>query len=142
MAKNKPESQKKTRKTGLIVGGLLAVVLVGGYCLLCAFGGGGNIYPNVVMGDVALGGLTVEEAEAAISQAVKGQTPSETQGVHFAITDTEGNTAQVKVPMSAVETDCPATAARAWNVGNVASFPARGAIYLKCLIAGEEILPA
>ena len=90
MAKKKPESQKKTRKTGLIVGGLLAVVLVGGYCLLCAFGGGGNVYPNVVMGDVALGGLTVEEAEAAISQAVKGQTPDETQGVHFAITDTEG----------------------------------------------------
>ena len=142
MGKKNPGSEKKTRKTGLIVGGLLAVVLIGGYCLLCAFGGGGNVYPKVVVGDVALGGLTVEEAEAAISQAVKGQTPDETMGVHFAITDTAGSTAQVKVPMSAVTTDCPATAARAWNVGNGAHFAARGAIYLKCLLVGEEVLPA
>ena len=142
MGKKKPNSEKKNRKTGLVVGGVLAAVLIGGYCLLCAFAGGGNVYPKVTVGDVALGGLTVEEAEAAISQSVKTQTPDESMGVHFAITDTEGSTAQVKVPMSAVTTDCPATAARAWNVGNGASFPARGAIYLKCLLMGQEILPA
>ena len=142
MGKKKPNSEKKNRKTGLVVGGVLAAVLIGGYCLLCAFAGGGNVYPKVTVGDVALGGLTVEEAEAAISQSVKTQTPDESMGVHFAITDTEGHTAQVKVPMSAVTTDCPATAARAWNVGNGASFPARGAIYLKCLLMGQEILPA
>lgn len=142
MGKKKPNSEKKNRRTGLIAGSVLAVLLVGGYCLLCAFGGGGNVYPKVVMGDVALGGLTVEEAEAAIAQEVKIQTPDEAVGVHFAITDTEGSTTQVKVPMSAVTTDCPATAARAWNVGNGASFPARGAIYLKCLLVGQEILPA
>lgn len=142
MGKKKPNSEKKNRKTGLVVGGVLAAVLIGGYCLLCAFAGGGNVYPKVTVGDVALGGLTVEEAEAAISQSVKTQTPDESMGVHFAITDTEGHTAQVKVPMSAVTTDCPATAARAWNVGNGASFPARGAIYLKCLLMGQEVLPA
>ena len=142
MGKKKPNAEKKNRKTGLVVGGVLAAVLIGGYCLLCAFAGGGNVYPKVTVGDVALGGLTVEEAEAAISQSVKTQTPDESMGVHFAITDTEGHTAQVKVPMSAVTTDCPATAARAWNVGNGASFPARGAIYLKCLLMGQEILPA
>ena len=142
MGKKKPNAEKKNRKTGLVVGGVLAAVLIGGYCLLCAFAGGGNVYPKVTVGDVALGGLTVEEAEAAISQSVKTQTPDESMGVHFAITDTEGHTAQVKVPMSAVTTDCPATAARAWNVGNGEAFPVRGAVYLKCLLMGQEILPA
>ena len=142
MGKKKPNSEKKNRKTGLVVGGVLAAVLIGGYCLLCAFAGGGNVYPKVTVGDVALGGLTVEEAEAAIAQSVKTQTPDESVGVHFAITDADGKTAQVKVPMSAVTTDCPATAARAWNVGNGEAFPARGAVYLKCLLMGQEILPA
>ena len=142
MGKNTPKSEKKSRKTGLIVGCVAAALLIGGYCLLCAFGGGGNVYPKVVVGDVALGGLTVEEAEAAIAREVAQQTPDESVGVHFAITDTQGSTAQVKVPMSAVTTDCPATAARAWNVGNGAAFPARGAIYLKCLLMGQEVLPA
>lgn len=140
MAKGAPKNEKK-KKTGVLVGCLLSAVVIGGYCLLCAFAGGGNVYPNVVMGEVALGGLTVEEAEAAVSQAVRNQTPDETQGVSFTVTDAAGKTAEVQVPMSAVETDCPATAARAWNVGNGEVFPARGAIYLKCLIAGAEVLP-
>jgi hypothetical protein len=45
MAKGAPKNEKK-KKTGLVVGGVLAAVLIGGYCLLCAFAGGGNVYPR------------------------------------------------------------------------------------------------
>ena len=139
---NPQKKEKKPSKKGVILGCLLAAVLLAGYCALCAAAGGGNIYPNVMVGDVALGGMTLEEAEAAVTQMAEEQTPSDTQGVRFTVQDADGKTADVQVPMSSVETDIPGTVARAWNVGNSQSFAARGAIYLTCLVTGADVLPA
>lgn len=139
---NPQKKEKRPSKKGVILGCLLAAVLVAGYCALCAAAGGGNIYPNVMVGEVALGGMTCEEAEAAITESLQGQTPDPSQGVSFTVQAADGKTADVQVPMSSVETDVAATVARAWNVGNGKPFAARGAIYLTCLVAGADVLPA
>ena len=136
------KKEKKSRKKGVILACSQVAVLAAGYCALCAMAGSGNIYPNVVVGEVALGGMTCEEAEAAITEAVQAQTPDDSQGVRFTVQAADGRTAQVQVPLSSVETDIPATVARAWQVGNGESFAARGAVYLTCLVAGADVLPA
>lgn len=139
---HRKESSSRGRKRIAISIGGVAVVLAAAYFAVCGAAGGGNIYPNVTVGEVALGGMTCEEAELAIAEAVQGQTPDETRGVCFTVTTAEGVSEQVQVPMSCVETDCTSTAARAWNVGNEKSFAARGMTYLKCLVAGQKVLPA
>ena len=63
------KKEKKSRKKGVILACSLVAVLAAGYCALCAMAGSGNIYPNVVVGEVALGGMTCEEAEAARAEA-------------------------------------------------------------------------
>lgn len=135
------KKEKRSRKKWLIPVCCLVVLLVGGYCGLCALAGSGTIYPNVTVGQVALGGLTCEEAEAAVTEALLSQPPAEDQGVCFTVRAEDGKTARVQVPLSSVETDVTATVARAWNVGNTESVPARGAVYLSCLLAGAEVLP-
>ncbi|MCF0122603.1 MAG: VanW family protein [Ruminiclostridium sp.] len=140
-----PKRKKKKNSSGkkfLILAVCLVVVLGGGYLGLCATAGSEAIYPNVMVGDVDLGGMTCEEAEAAITEAVQAQAPDSDRGVHFTVRSADEKTADVLVPMSSVVTDVPATVARAWEVGNSKSFPARGAVYLSCLVAGADILPA
>ena len=142
-----PEPRKEKKKPrrsrrGVIIGCLVVAALVSVYCALCAAAGGGMIYPNVCVSGVDVGGLSCEEAEARLQEAVQAQEPDQSRGVVFAVTTTEGDAANVQVPLSSVVTDCAATAARTWNVGNGESFLARGGIYLRCLVAGMEVLPA
>lgn len=139
---NSHHQKKPSRKKGVILACALVAVLAAGYFALCAMAGSGNIYPNVMVGEVALGGMTCEEAEAAITESLQTQAPDDSRGVSFTVQAADGRTALVQVPLSSVETDVPATVARAWQVGNEESFPARGAVYLTCLIAGADVLPA
>lgn len=137
----RPKKENRSRKKGVILACSLVALLAAGYCALCALAGGGAIYPNVTVGQVALGGMTCEEAEAAVAEALQAQAPTEDQGICFTLRAEDGRSARVQVPLSSVETDVPATVARAWNVGNSEAFPARGAAYLSCLLGGAEVLP-
>jgi vancomycin resistance protein YoaR len=120
---------------------LIVVVLLGAYGGLCALAAGDSIFPNVTVDGVNLGGLTCEEAEAALSEAVQAQSPVEDRGVVFTMDTVDGASARVEVPLSSVETDYTATVARAWQIGNDMSAAAKGGVYLKCLLGGEEVLP-
>lgn len=131
----------KSRKKGILIACLIVAALAAGYGGLCAAAGAETIYPNVMVGDVALGGMTCEEAEAALVEAEKTKTPDDSRGVVFELKAADGKNAIIKVPLSSVETDCTATAAQAWKIGNDASKAARGGLYLKCLVAGADVLP-
>ena len=137
------ERAVRRRRRRLIVAIAVAAVLVCGYGALCAAAGSaGTVFPKVSVLGVDLGGMTCEEAEAAIRIAADAQTDRAGQGVAFALENERGETIPVQVSLADVETDCAASAARAWSVGNGAPFPARGGIWLRCLIAGDEVLPA
>ena len=138
------DTQKKEKKTpekkkALLLGSGIAAALVVAYALLCTAGGGGTIYPNVSVLGVDVGGMTYEEAQTAVKEAVAEEGNAQKRGVHFAVTTQDGGTTQVQVPLSSVETDCAATAQAAWALGNESSFPARGGIFLKCLVAGAQV---
>lgn len=137
-------NEKKTsrKKRGIFIGCLVAAVLVVSYCALCVAGNKGVIYPNVTVSGVNLGGMTCEAAEAALQDSVSSAAPEEDRGVLFALEPPEGEPVTVKAPLSSAQVDCGETSARAWQVGNSQPFLARGGIYLKCLLAGETVLPA
>lgn len=142
-----PETSSQTKsashghKTALLIALLILLVLLAGYCALCALGGRGLVYPNVTVQTQPLSGLTLSEAEVTYTDFAAAQTPDDTHGLSFTVESASGTSAQVQVPLSSVTTDCTATAAEAWNVGNASPFPARGAIYLQCLLTGREVLP-
>ena len=129
------------RKKVLLICCLAAALIVGGYCVLCGVAGSGKIYPNVTVSGVELGGLTRQEAQAALEQAVADTPPEQSRGVMFLVRTAEGEEMTVEVPLSSVATDCAASIDQAWQVGNTLSFGARGGVYLKCLFQGEEVLP-
>ena len=135
------EGDSRRKKRGLLIACLLAAALIGAYAALCAVAGRGEIYPNVMVSGVALGGMTCEEAEATLTQAMQDRPAEEGRGVVFQLRAADGVSATVQVPLSSVETDCAATVARAWNVGNSSSPVTRGGAYLRCLVGGEEVLP-
>ena len=137
------ERAVRRRRRRLIVAIAVAAVLVCGYGALCAVAGSaGTVFPKVSVLGVDLGGMTCEEAEAAIRAAADAQTDRAGRGVAFALENERGETIPVQVSLADVETDCAASAARAWGVGNGAPFPTRGGIWLRCLIAGDGVLPA
>ncbi len=129
------------RKKILLLCCLAAALLVGGYCALCGVAGSGKIYPNVTVSGVDLGGLTRQEAQAALERAVADMPPEDNRGVVFLVKTAEGEQMTVEVPLSSVATNCAASIDQAWQVGNTLSFGARGGTYLKCLLRGEEVLP-
>lgn len=62
------QTAKKGKKIALLIGGGVAGVIVAGYLLLCAWTGlNGAILPGVYAGPVALGGMTEEQAQQAVS---------------------------------------------------------------------------
>lgn len=139
---NKTRNPFPKKKKALVLGVAVTSALLVSYVALCAAGGGDAIYPNVSVQGVSVGGLTRAEAERVVTEAVAAQTPEQSRGVQFEVTTKDGKSTQVQVPLASVSTDCAATAAKAWSLGNDSAFAARGGIYLKCLIAGTEVIPA
>ena len=129
------------KKKIVLVVCLIVVALLVGYGILCGAAGRDVIYPNVTVEAVDLGGMTKEEAQAALEKAVQEVPLDETRGVAFTVSTDQGEIQTVEVPLSSVAIDCAATVERAWAVGRDASFLARGGWYLKCLNQGSEILP-
>ena len=139
---NKTNNPFPRKKKALVLGVAVASALLVSYVALCAVGGGDAIYPNVSVQGVSVGGMTRAEAERVVTQAVEAQTPEQSRGVKFEVATQDGKSTQVQVPLASVSTDCAATASKAWSLGNDSAFAARGGIYLKCLIAGADIIPA
>lgn len=129
------------KKKILLIVCLIVVALLVGYGILCGAAGRDVIYPHVTVEAVDLGGMTKEEAQAALEKAVQEVPLDETRGVVFTVSTDQGEIQTVEVPLSSVAIDCAATVERAWAVGRDASFLARGGWYLKCLNQGSEILP-
>ena len=138
-----PSSPRKKR---ILLCCLAAAVLVIGYTALCAGAGRETIYPNVTVNGVNLGGLTQEAAQAALEEAGGPGRPAgdagENQGVVFTAQTVEGESKTYQVPLASVTPDSVASTQRAWQVGHADPFPLRGGIYLRCLLSGEEVLPA
>ena len=127
------------KKKIVLVVCLIVVALLVGYGILCGAAGRDVIYPHVTVEAVDLGGMTKEEAQAALEKAVQEVPLDETRGVVFTVSTDQGEIQTVEVPLSSVAIDCAATVERAWAVGRDASFLARGGWYLKCLNQGSEI---
>ncbi len=53
-----------------------------------------------------------------------------------------GSPRPTRSPLASVTPDSVASTQRAWQVGHADPFPLRGGIYLRCLLSGEEVLPA
>ena len=138
-----PSSPRKKR---ILLCCLAAAVLVIGYTALCAGAGRETIYPNVTVNGVNLGGLTQEAAQTALEEAGGPGRPAgdagENQGVVFTAQTVEGESKTYQVPLASVTPDSVASTQRAWQVGHADPFPLRGGIYLRCLLSGEEVLPA
>lgn len=130
------------RRKGLVICCLAAALVVGGYVFLCGMGSQGRIFPHVTVDGVSLGGLTVQQAQAALEKAEQGKTPDDSRGVVFQVTTAQGEEMSVQVPLSSVVTDPAATVERAWQVGNTLSFPLRGGRYLQSLFQESPVLPA
>lgn len=130
------------RRKGLLFCCLAAAFLVGGYVFLCGMGSQGRIFPHVTVSGVSLGGLTVQQAQAALEKAEQGKTPDESRGVSFLVTTAQGEEMTVQVPLSSVVTDPTATVERAWQVGNTLPFPLRGGRYLQGLFQETQVLPS
>ena len=138
-----PSSPRKKR---ILLCCLAAAVLVIGYTALCAGAGRETIYPHVTVNGVNLGGLTQEAAQTALEEAGGPGRPAgdagENQGVVFTAQTVEGESKTYQVPLASVTPDSVASTQRAWQVGHADPFPLRGGIYLRCLLSGEEVLPA
>lgn len=136
-AQDSPSPRKKKYLLPL----LIAAAVLALYCALCALGGGSTIYPNVTVGGVSLGGLTLEQAQTALTEAGAAQTAPEDRGVVFLARTPQGEEETFQVPLASVTTDAPASADRAFQVGHDQPFPLRGGVYLRCLLTGQEVLP-
>ena len=65
------KAQKKELPLGVVIGGTFAGVLLGGYLGLCAWANFGGIMPNVSLGGLDVGGLSQEQAQTKLEQAMK-----------------------------------------------------------------------
>lgn len=137
-----PRKRRSRKKRVLLTCCLTAAVLVGAYGILCGVGSRGLIYPNVTINGVELGGLTQDQAQQTLDQALQEQPPDDSRGVLFRVTTAQGEEMPVSVPLSSVVTDLSASIGRAWQVGNELPFPARGGWYLRCLFQDTPVLPA
>ena len=65
------KKKKKELPLGVVIGGTFAGVLLGGYLGLCAWVNFGGIMPNVTVGGLDVGGLSQEQAQVRLEQAMK-----------------------------------------------------------------------
>ena len=107
------------KKKIVLVVCLIVVALLVGYGILCGAAGRDVIYPHVTVEAVDLGGMTKEEAQAALEKAVQEVPLDETRGVVFTVSTDQGEIQTVEVPLSSVAIDCAATVERAWAVGRI-----------------------
>ena len=66
------------------------MALLVGYGILCGAAGRDVIYPHVTVEAVDLGGMTKEEAQAALEKAVQEVPLDETRGVVFTVSTDQG----------------------------------------------------
>ncbi len=140
-AAKRGKTNSRKGKRALLLCCMVAVILVGSYAILCGVASQGKIYPNVTISGVALGGLTPEEAYAALDQSLQEQEPDDKRGVVFQVLTDQGEEMTVSVPLSSVVKDLSASVERALQVGNTLPYPARGGMYLRCLFQETAVLP-
>ena len=85
------------KKKILLIVCLIVVALLVGYGILCGAAGRDVIYPHVTVEAVDLGGMTKEEAQAALEKAVQEVPLDETRGVAFTVSTDQGEIQTVEV---------------------------------------------
>ena len=136
--------QKKKRSVWHIAAALLILILAvlgGGYALLCALVDQETVMPNTEINGVSLGGLTLEEAGAAIQEDFR----ADYQGASAAVA-LDGETYTVVLwddTANALSLDASDALGRAMERGH-GSFFTRGLEWLRVQFEtwSEEVLPA
>lgn len=139
-----PKQKKKQKHTGRIIIAAvicLAVICGAAFAWLCRAGSAGTIFPNVTISGVEVGGMTCEEAQYALTEALAARPPENNLGVVFLAETEDGASAVVKIPLSSAEVDTVGTVARAWNIGNEADTVGKGTAYLHCMLSHEDVTP-
>ena len=117
------ENPNPKKKIALIAAGSAAVVLLGGYLGLCAWvGGSPDILKGVSVAGVPVGGMSRQEALAALDEnlgQVSGQVTLPLEYGHWA----------GEITAAAVHADEQATAEKAWQTGRE-HFLLQGGAYL------------
>ena len=65
------KTKKKELPLGVVIGGTFAGIILGGYLGLCTWVNFGGIMPNVTVGGLDVGGLSQEQAQVRLEQAMK-----------------------------------------------------------------------
>ena len=127
------ENPNPKKKIALIAAGSAAVVLLGGYLGLCAWvGGSPDILKGVSVAGVPVGGMSRQEALAALDEnlgQVSGQVTLPLEYGHWA----------GEITAAAVHADEQATAEKAWQTGRE-HFLLQGGAYLAHLLGAENDL--
>ncbi|NCB63154.1 MAG: hypothetical protein EOM52_05985 [Clostridia bacterium] len=144
MDENKPgkrlapgEGMTKDKKRVVIIccAAVLALVMV--YLALCAYvSAAGTILPRVSYQGVDLGGMTGDQAAAALDQAASARFGAQTATITYTVSGDE-RTAQISG--SAVGFNTGAVSIRARDHGRTSGFFAQGFYLLSTLITGYEV---
>lgn len=125
------QGKKAGKKTALAAIGAVAIVLLGGYAVLCTQVNEEAILPKTTVNGVDLSGMTKEEAAAALSEDF--QTRRANAAVKVAV-DGQDYTIQVGDTLTL---DCSAVAEDITAV-NRGAFLTRGAALLKNMVSGSH----
>lgn len=128
-------------KGGWIMG-ILLLCLIGAYLAVCAVAGGDRVLPNTTVAGVSVGGMSLSNVEAALSEIQAKQQEQSDAVLVFAADDGMGQVLTVEVPANYMELDPQASAERVWEEsnGNVA-FLEKGFYYLRALLSEQTISP-
>ncbi len=127
------ENPNPKKKIALIAAGSAAVVLLGGYLGLCAWvGGSPDILKGVSVAGVPVGGMSCQEALAALDENLGQVSDQVTLPLEY------GHWAG-EITAAAVHADEQATAEKAWQTGRE-HFLLQGGAYLAHLLGAENDL--
>ena len=125
-------------KLGIIIAGVVVLCLLGGYCMLCALGQPSDrALPHTRVMGIDVGDKTTQQISQVLSNDLTSQ--AEDRSVVFCVTGEENFT--VDVPADSIRIDCGQTAAKAMAAGKGEGFFRRGAVFLHCLKAGQDVTP-
>ena len=125
------KSEKKNDRAGIAIGaGIAAGVVLAGYLGLCVWvGASGAIMPNVKLGQLDVGGMTVEQAQFLVEQTVKKH------GHKASVTLNYGDWSGT-VTADQLQTFGEDSALNAWRVGR-GNFFAQGGQYVYHLLCAN-----
>lgn len=131
---SKPGKENPGGKKGIIIAGVILAVVMGAYLGVCAWAGGNsNMLPNVTVAGLDVSGLSQEQAQTLLHDAVEERGHLVTVDLTYASWSGQMDGAQV-------ELNSAETIQQAYDVGR-GSFLGRGAQYISHLLGGGTDVP-